>query len=215
MRMRAGRFGRAAIAALALAGAAPANAAPADDAAIRAVPAQQEAAWNAHDAPAYARLLADDADLVTIDGWRWRGRDEAERKLAAAFAFLYAESVLHIDAVDVRPLADDLALAHVAWTMTGVRRADGSAAAPRHGIDTELLRRSGGGWLVLSLQETGATPEIAYPAQALPAAAAPAAGSAMPDAAPAATGQAPPRPCLVGRRDGTCLIYKGPPHRVK
>lgn len=223
MRMRAGRIGRAAIAALLLASVVRAQAAPADDAAIRAVQAQQEAAWNAHDAHAYASLLADDADLVTSDGWWWRSRAEAERKLAAGFAFVYAESVLHTDAVSVRPLADDLALAHVAWTMAGIRGADGSAAAPRHGIETAYLRRSDGRWLILSLQETGATPESPYSTQATPAGSATPAGTATPaDAAPAvapaasaAPGQAPARPCLVGTRDGKCVIYKGPPHRVK
>ena len=46
----------------------------ADEAAIRDVPSRQVAAWNAHDAVAYANLFTDDGDVVNVPGWWWRGR---------------------------------------------------------------------------------------------------------------------------------------------
>ena len=184
---------------------APALAQPGDDAAIRQLEAQQEAAWNAHDAHAYAQLFAEDADLVNVLGWWWKGRAEAEQKLTAAFSYVFAHSILHVDDVSVRPLTDDLALAHVTWSMTGAASPDGSGRnIPQHGIQTQLLRRSEGRWLILAFQNTNAVPEHPFPSGPMPAAEAPAAAPA-PDAAPA-----PPRPCLVASTT-RCLIYKHAP----
>lgn len=205
--MIAGRIGLAAMAGLLLAAAAPAGAAPADDAAIRDVQAQQEAAWNAHDAHAYTQLFADDADLINVLGWWWKGRDEAERKLASAFAFVFAQSTLHVEEVSVRPLADDLALAHVTWSMTGARSPDGSGGnIPQHGIETQLLRRTAGRWLILSFQNTNSVPERPFPMQETPHVASPTPDAATP---------APARPCLVGTRDGKCMVYKRSPRSAK
>lgn len=205
--MNGRRIGRTAIAGLLLAIAASARAAPADDAAIRAVQARQEAAWNAHDAHGYAQLFAEDADVVNILGWWWKGRAEAERKLATAFAFVFAESRLHIDDVSVRPLSDDLALAHVTWSMTGARSPDGSGGnVPQHGIETQVLQRSPAGWLIVSFQNTNAVPERPFPMTAIRAAPAPAVSDP--------TTAAPARACLVGRRDGQCLIYRKAPRRA-
>lgn len=198
--------GLAALAMASMAVAAPASAAPADEAGIRDVQAQQEAAWNAHDAHAYAQLFADDADLINVLGWWWKSRAEAERKLASAFAFIFAQSTLHIDEVSVRPLSDDLALAHVTWSMTGARSPDGSDAdIPQHGIETQVLKRIAGRWLIISFQNTNSVPERPFPMQATHA------GPAKANA----TEQTPPRPCLVGTRDGKCLVYKGPSHRAR
>ena len=184
--------------------AAPSWAGPPDEAAIREVETRQEQAWNTHDARAYARLFAEDADVINVLGWHWKGRAEAEQKLGSAFAFVFARSSLHIDDVAIRPLSDDLALAHVTWTMTGARSPDGSGGSvPQHGIQTQLLRKTDGRWLILSFQNTNAVPERPFPM------------------GPAAVSASPPNPpgppegnknggsgCWVANRDGKCLIYK-------
>jgi uncharacterized protein (TIGR02246 family) len=66
------------------------SAAPVDDeAAIHAVQDRQADAWNRHDAAAYARLFAEDGDVVNVLGWWWRGRAQIESKLMNAFAFVF------------------------------------------------------------------------------------------------------------------------------
>src|SRR5690348_3377827 len=64
-----------------------AAAASSDQAAIEAVESKQAAAWNAHDAAAYADLFTPDGDVVNVIGWWWKGREEIRRKLTDAFAF--------------------------------------------------------------------------------------------------------------------------------
>src|SRR4029453_3729816 len=50
-----------------------------DEADIRNVETRQQEAWNRHDAKAYADLFTEDADLVNVGGWRWKGRAEIEK----------------------------------------------------------------------------------------------------------------------------------------
>src|SRR6188508_1006753 len=63
-----------------------------DEVEIRDLQTRQAAAWNRHDAKAYADLFTEDADVVNVVGWWWKGRAEIESKLAAGFAFVFAES---------------------------------------------------------------------------------------------------------------------------
>jgi uncharacterized protein (TIGR02246 family) len=170
-----------------------AQAETAEDAAVREVEARQEAAWNAHDARAYAALFTEDADLVSATGHRISGRAEIERDIAAAFQSIFAHNSLHIDDVSVRPLGDDLVLAHVDWSSTDSETA---ALSGRRGVQTQVLRKSDGRWLILAYHNSAMPP----------------AGSAR----ESATGAAPPareerddRPCLVANTSGRCLIHKG------
>ena len=187
----------------------PAFAQSSNEAAIREVQNQQEQAWNGHDAHAFARLFADDADLVNVLGWHWKGRAEVERKLTGAFSFVFAKSRLHIDDVGVRPLSDGLALAYVTWSMTGAVSPDGSGGnIPQHGIQTQLLEKVDGHWLILSFQNTNAVPERPFPMAAAPApVAAPAPMAAPVEAVAAKPAEADNRACLLGTRT-SCLIYK-------
>jgi uncharacterized protein (TIGR02246 family) len=92
-----------------------------DEADIRNVETRQQEAWNRHDAKAYADLFTEDADLVNVVGWRWKGRAEIEKKLTDAYVFVFRESALTVKEVDVKFLAPEIAVAHVRWTMVGAR----------------------------------------------------------------------------------------------
>lgn len=203
-----------ALAGLAIVASASPCAAAADAPEIQAVESAQEAAWNAHDAHAYMDLFTADAVLINVLGWQWNGREEAEQKLGRAFEFVFAESKLHIDAVKVRTLSPDLALAYVSWTMVGAKSPDGSGAGiPQHGIQTQLLRKADGRWLILSFQNTNAVPERPFPiveaqAPANPPAAQPAnAVQPVQPAQPVPPAQ-PARRCLLADHSGKCLIRK-------
>ncbi len=137
---------------------------PTDDEAIRAVEARQEAAWNAHDAKAYAWLFSEDADTVNVLGWWWKSRAELEEKLGNAFAFVFSRSVLHVEDVSVRHLSHDLVVAQVRWSMSGALSPDGSGSnIPEHGIQMQVLRRDADGWRIVSFQNTNAVPERPFP----------------------------------------------------
>lgn len=133
-----------------------------ETAAIRQVEMQQQEAWNRHDAKAYANLFSEDGDCVNVVGWRWKGSAEIAKKLTAAYAFVFRESVLTITGVDVKFPAPEMAIAHVRWTMVGART-PGALPKPEQGIQTQLLQRQKGKWLIVAFQNTNALPEMPFP----------------------------------------------------
>jgi uncharacterized protein (TIGR02246 family) len=135
----------------------------ADEVAIRdVVQTRQQQAWNQHDAKAYAALFAQDGDVVNVVGWWWRGRADIESKLTDAFAFVFRESTLTITEVNVRFLTSEIAVAHVRWTLTGARTPP-AIPEPREGIQTIVLRKSGGSWMIAAFQNTNHGPEVPFP----------------------------------------------------
>ncbi len=153
---------------LAVAFAAPAVAEQQDEAAIRQLQVLQAAAWNRHDARAYAELFAEDGDAVNVVGWRWRGRAEIERKLREAFEFVFAQSTLTITDVEVKFLSPSTAVAHVRWTMVGARTPP-NMPEPREGIQLQILTKQAAGWLIASFQNTNSIPVIPFPKAPSPA----------------------------------------------
>jgi len=141
---------------------------PAEDdvTAIRHLQDEQAAAWNAHDAVAYAALFTSDGDVVNVLGWWWKGRDEIREKLKAAFTIVFKQSSLKIGDVQVRMLSRDIAVAHVRWTLQGAQPPPGAAAAPQHGIQLQVLERGEHGWRIASFQNTNSVPEQPFPVAA-------------------------------------------------
>lgn len=135
----------------------------ADEAAIRdLVQTRQQQAWNQHDAKAYASSFTQDGDVVNVVGWWWKGRKEIESKLTHAFAFVFRESTLTITQVDVRFLPPEIAVAHVRWTMTGAKTPP-TIPEPGAGIQTIVLQRLGGNWMIAAFQNTNYVPEVPLP----------------------------------------------------
>ena len=133
-----------------------------DDAAIHQVQSRQAAAWNSHDAAAYASLFTLDGDVVNVVGWWWRGRAEIESKLRAAFALVFRDSKLTITDVQVKFLTPEIAVAHVRWTMEGAKTPTG-IPEPRQGIQTQVLKKQAGTWLIAAFQNTNSVPETPFP----------------------------------------------------
>lgn len=188
-----------------LAAAGTANAA---DQSIAEFEAVQQAAWNAHDAQAYAATFAPDAEIITYLGDHWTGQAEAGRNSGNSFRLDYAHARRRIMDLRVHALTAELVSITMTWAIDGVQTADAGTQGQQSGLETQVVQRHGDSWLVLSQQDT-ATPQP----QPQPAAA------WSPDRArPAATtspASVPPvRRCVVARGNGECLIYgkaKPPP----
>jgi len=133
-----------------------------DEADIRKLQTQQQEAWNRHDAKAYAHLFTEDGDVVNVVGWWWKGRAEIEQKLSAAYAYVFRESTLTITEVDVKFLTPQIAVAHVRWSMVGARTPPG-VPEPRQGIQTQVLQKWEGTWLIAAFQNTNGVPEKPFP----------------------------------------------------
>jgi uncharacterized protein (TIGR02246 family) len=131
---------------------------------IRRLEAAQAAAWNAHDATAYAHLFTADADTVNVLGWWWKSRAELEQKLGAGFSFVFAKSTLHLEEVSVRFLSKDVAIVHVRWSMTGAVSPDGSGGnIPNHGIQTQAVQKTSDGWRIAAFHNVNQVPERSFP----------------------------------------------------
>ena len=133
-----------------------------DENAIRDVETRQQTAWNNHDAREYAKLFPDDGDVVNVVGWWWKGRVEIEKKLTDAFGWVFRDSTLTITEVEVRFLTPQIAVAHVRWTMAGAKTPP-NIPEPRQGIQTQVLEKRAGKWLITALQNTNGIPETPFP----------------------------------------------------
>jgi uncharacterized protein (TIGR02246 family) len=138
------------------------SAASDDESGIRQVQVSQAEAWNRHGATAYAALFTEDGDCVNVVGWWWKGRAQIESKLKAAFAFVFHESQLTITDTSVRFLSPTIAVAHVSWTMTGAKTPPG-IPEPKQGIETQVLQKKSGHWLIQAFQNTNGVPETPFP----------------------------------------------------
>jgi uncharacterized protein (TIGR02246 family) len=134
-----------------------------DEAAVRSVVRRQQEGWNRHEAKAYAETFTEDADVVNVLGWWWKGRPEIEKKLTDAFVFVFRESTLTFNEVNVKFLSPELALVHARWTMVGAKTPSKGASAPQQGIQTQLLQKRAGKWLMAAVQNTNSMPEMPFP----------------------------------------------------
>src|SRR5216684_5399303 len=131
-----------------------------DEAEIRDVQKRQAEAWNRHDAKGYAELFAEDGDVVNVVGWWWKGRPQIEKKLTEAHAFMFRESTLSNNEVHIKFLTSEIAVVHVLWSMVGQKSPDGTPGQPRKGIETHVLQKQGGKWLVAAFHNTDSLPEV-------------------------------------------------------
>jgi uncharacterized protein (TIGR02246 family) len=133
-----------------------------EDREIRDLQTRQADAWNRHDATAYANLFTEVGEVVNVVGWWWKGRSQIESRLTDAFAFVFRDSRMTITDVQTRHLAPGLAIAHVLWTMAGVRTPPG-IPEPREGIQIQVLKKVDGKWFIYSFQNTNRVPERPFP----------------------------------------------------
>ena len=126
----------------------------ATDEAIAGLVAGLDLAWNAHDAAAFARLFAEDADFTNVRGMQARGRDGVERFMAPLFGTMFAGSVQQVLRSTTRYLTDGLAAVDVWWAMVGARMLDGQPRPKRYGLINLVLRRGPEGWRILVWHNT-------------------------------------------------------------
>jgi uncharacterized protein (TIGR02246 family) len=134
-----------------------------DEAAIRKVEADLRETWNRHDAKGWANLWAEDGDVVNVVGWWWHGRSQIEKKFADSHAYLFRESTLTGDEIRMRFLTSDTAIVHGRWSMVGHKNPDGTPGQPRNGIETLVLQKQAGKWLIAAFHNTDSRPEVPFP----------------------------------------------------
>jgi len=122
-----------------------------DRAAIEALVARLEAAWNTADATAFAAEFTADADFVNVRGAHDSGRDAIAHGHAGIWGSIYAGSTLRYSVSQLRELAPGVLLAHLDARLhvpTGPLAGDISA------IPSLVLVQDGGAWRIAAFHNT-------------------------------------------------------------
>jgi uncharacterized protein (TIGR02246 family) len=123
-----------------------------DEAAIRALEAAYDAAWNAGDVEALTAPFTPDATIVDPFGGVNSGRAEIERLFAVLLAGAGRGST-HAGAIlGVRFVTDDVALADGEAVIEGLTRPDGRSMPPIAHRFTDVLVRGDGGWRIAGIR---------------------------------------------------------------
>jgi uncharacterized protein (TIGR02246 family) len=116
-------------------------------------------AWNRHDMKAYAAQFTEDADFVNVVGMHFRGRPQIESVHIDLHRTIFKNSNLRAVNTIIRPVNDQVAMAHVAWEMTGAEGLPGwNVPELRKGMMGLVLMRTGDRWLITAAQNTDLVP---------------------------------------------------------
>jgi len=116
-------------------------------------------AWNRHDMKAYSALFTEDADFVNVVGMHFRGRPQIEAVHIDLHRTIFKNSNLRAVSTTVRPVNDQVTLAHIAWEMSGAEGLPGwNVPELRKGMMSLVLVRTGDRWLITAAQNTDAVP---------------------------------------------------------
>jgi uncharacterized protein (TIGR02246 family) len=126
-----------------------------DEEAIRQKVEQFAETWNQHDMSTFASLFTKNSDCVTLGGDWLRGQDEIKKDMVKDHATVFRESQLMINAVGVRFLRPDIAVAHVTWELTGLPGRDFQKLPwAVRGIMTWMLTNDDDTWRIAAFQNT-------------------------------------------------------------
>jgi uncharacterized protein (TIGR02246 family) len=122
-----------------------------DEHAIHSLVDQLMAAWNHHDAHAFAAVFAEDADFTNVIGEGASGRENIEKLHAPMFSTLFKNSHLEYTDIKVRFIRPDIATVDVRWRMTGAADPAGNPWPNRKGLINFVATRENGSWQILVL----------------------------------------------------------------
>ena len=118
------------------------------DKAIQDLVRTLEAAWNRHDAQAFAAAFAEDAEFTNVFGMVQQGRAGIEAAHEPIFKTMFKDSHLTVAETRVRLIRPDVAAVDVKWTMTGARDPHGNSWPERTGLLNWIVTRHGERWLI-------------------------------------------------------------------
>lgn len=125
-----------------------------EDASIRRLATQFEAAWNSHDMTLLGQIVTDDVDFVNVAGLHWKGREEVVREHAARHKVRFKDSVWTTERVTIQFLRPDVALLHLDWSTRGDLDFDLKPWPPRKGLFVWVVIRESGVWKIRAVQNT-------------------------------------------------------------
>jgi uncharacterized protein (TIGR02246 family) len=145
-----------------------ATATPDAEANIRAIIAAQAAAWNRHDAKAWASPFAPSAEFINILGTPFSGKPAIEGITSRIFATIFKASHDSVAVEKITWVSPDLAIAHYVHAVSGYTALPPGIQASDTGADGQgvlrtrmvyvLHRESDGTWVIVNGQNTAILP---------------------------------------------------------
>ncbi len=144
----------------------------ADETALRKLVADQADAWNRHDAKAWCRDFADDAEFINITGAVLTGKPEIEKRHAFIFANLFHESKTVVTVRRVAFVGPNVAIVDMDHEVTGYATLPPGVQPTSPGLLRTrmkfVLEKRGGAWRILAGQNTDVKPAPQPPPGAAP-----------------------------------------------
>jgi uncharacterized protein (TIGR02246 family) len=130
------------------------SAANPDEELVRAAIRTFETGWNRHDMDAMFKAFAPDAEWVNIGGMWWQGLGNVKRAHQAYHETFFAKTSFNIEAMHVRLVTRDTAVAVVKWNKGSFTPPDGQLRPAGRDIMTIVLVRKAGGWQIAAGHNT-------------------------------------------------------------
>ena len=105
-------------------------------------------AWNKHDAKAFSKVFAEDADFTNVGGNSKHGRNEIEKHHEPGFKTKWKDSYQKITQSKIRFIKPDVATVDAWWELTGIKGPEGQEMPARKGLLNFVMTKSGDIWLI-------------------------------------------------------------------
>lgn len=125
-----------------------------DEEAIKAVIDGITDAFNKHDATAWIRFAATDAQLVTVRGEFMNGASEIEKGLTALFQGRNRTATIRMLDVRIRFITGEVAIAHVTNELRGVVNAAGEQLPAQRELSLRVFVKRQGVWRLTAFHNT-------------------------------------------------------------
>ncbi len=144
-----------------------------NEASLRKLVTEQTEAWNRHDAAAWSKDFAPDAEFINIVGTIFSGREEIEKRHASVFASVFKDSRTEVTVRKIRLIAPSVAVVDTDHVVTGYTGLPPGVQATEQGVLRTRMRyvmkQTGGTWSIVTGQNTDVKPAPALPSQPAPA----------------------------------------------
>jgi uncharacterized protein (TIGR02246 family) len=143
------------------------------DADIRALIADQAAAWNRHDATAWASRFVPEAEFINILGTPFSGKPAIDGITTRIFASIFKESHDSVTVQKIMLVSPDVAIAHYEHAVSGYTALPPGIQPSEIGTDGKgvlrtrmvyvLRREKDGKWMIVNGQNTAILPAFKAP----------------------------------------------------
>jgi len=113
-----------------------------------------ETGWNRHDIEVMFQVFTSDAEWVNVVGMWWRGLADVKRAHRLYHETVFANTPFTIDAIHVRSVTPDTAIAVVRWSKGSFVPPDGKPRPPGKDMMSLVLVKQAGRWLIAAGHNT-------------------------------------------------------------